>query len=225
MCQLEFKMLLPPAKKQKTPACIREVQVHKLWPKFTPKKDWQLCPLHIAPILRFEGLHRQKNAIYIKYYLKQKQHPKKVSALCCWDLVQGFSMLVFTHNQMLTVHFFLLPLSNHDWMKHDVTLTELLHFIFFLMLCFSECWRIHKTWYVEADLSHLPLDRIAYMMSQCFYICIQTYQRERRGNFHQNRIKKQKYFFHTIFSLKFFMTMYSFPLLLPILLHVKLLIL
>ena len=32
-CQLEFKMPLPPAKKQKTPACVREIQVHKLWTK------------------------------------------------------------------------------------------------------------------------------------------------------------------------------------------------
>ena len=32
-CGLEFKMLLPPAKKQKTPACIREIQVHKFWTK------------------------------------------------------------------------------------------------------------------------------------------------------------------------------------------------
>ena len=30
MCWLELKLLLQPAKKQKTPACIREIQVHKL---------------------------------------------------------------------------------------------------------------------------------------------------------------------------------------------------
>ena len=35
---LEFKMLLPPAKKQKTLACIREIQVHKHWTKvYSPK--------------------------------------------------------------------------------------------------------------------------------------------------------------------------------------------
>ena len=33
MCQLEFKMALPPAKKPKAPACIREIEVHKLWTK------------------------------------------------------------------------------------------------------------------------------------------------------------------------------------------------
>ena len=38
ICQLEFKMLLPPAKKQKTPACLREIQVHKLWTKVYSKK-------------------------------------------------------------------------------------------------------------------------------------------------------------------------------------------
>ena len=32
-CQLEFKLPLPPAKKQKNLACIREIQVHKLWTK------------------------------------------------------------------------------------------------------------------------------------------------------------------------------------------------
>ena len=37
-CWLEFKMLLPPAKKQKTPACIREIQVHKLWTKVYSQK-------------------------------------------------------------------------------------------------------------------------------------------------------------------------------------------
>ena len=30
---MEFKMLLVPAKKQKNPACIRKIQVHKLWTK------------------------------------------------------------------------------------------------------------------------------------------------------------------------------------------------
>ena len=37
-CQLEFKMPLPPAKKQKSPACIREIQVHKLWTKVYSQK-------------------------------------------------------------------------------------------------------------------------------------------------------------------------------------------
>ena len=32
-CQLEFKMPPPSVKKQKTPARIREIQVHKLWTK------------------------------------------------------------------------------------------------------------------------------------------------------------------------------------------------
>ena len=37
-CRLEFKMPLPPAKKQKTLACIREIQVHKLWTKvYSPR--------------------------------------------------------------------------------------------------------------------------------------------------------------------------------------------
>ena len=35
---LEFKMLLPPAKKQNTLACIRETQVHKLWTKVYSQK-------------------------------------------------------------------------------------------------------------------------------------------------------------------------------------------
>ena len=38
MCHLQFKMLLPPAKKQKIPACIREIQVHKLWSKVYSQK-------------------------------------------------------------------------------------------------------------------------------------------------------------------------------------------
>ena len=33
MCQLEFRMPLPPAKKLRTLDCIREIQVHKLWTK------------------------------------------------------------------------------------------------------------------------------------------------------------------------------------------------
>ena len=38
ICRLEFKMLLPPAKKQKTLACIREIQVHELWTKVYSQK-------------------------------------------------------------------------------------------------------------------------------------------------------------------------------------------
>ena len=38
MCRLEFKMPLLPAKKQKTPAWIREIQVHKLWTKVYSQK-------------------------------------------------------------------------------------------------------------------------------------------------------------------------------------------
>ena len=37
-CQLELKMLLPPAKKKQTPACIREIHVHKLWTKVYSQK-------------------------------------------------------------------------------------------------------------------------------------------------------------------------------------------
>ena len=37
-CQLEFKMPLPPEKKQKTLACIREIQVNKLWTKVYSRK-------------------------------------------------------------------------------------------------------------------------------------------------------------------------------------------
>ena len=37
-CRLEFKIPLPPAKKQKTLACIREIQVHKLWTKVYSQK-------------------------------------------------------------------------------------------------------------------------------------------------------------------------------------------
>ena len=35
---MEFKMPLPPVKKQKTLACIREIQVHKLWTKVYSQK-------------------------------------------------------------------------------------------------------------------------------------------------------------------------------------------
>ena len=35
---LELKMLLPPAKKQNTLACIREIQVHKDWNKVYSQK-------------------------------------------------------------------------------------------------------------------------------------------------------------------------------------------
>jgi len=35
---VEFKMLLPPAKKQKTLACIKEIQVHKHWTKVYSQK-------------------------------------------------------------------------------------------------------------------------------------------------------------------------------------------
>ena len=41
-CWLEFKMLLPPVKKQKTRACVREIQVHKLWTNVYSQKCWQL---------------------------------------------------------------------------------------------------------------------------------------------------------------------------------------
>ena len=42
MCWLEFKMPLPPVKKQKTRACVREKQVHKLWTNVYSQKRWQL---------------------------------------------------------------------------------------------------------------------------------------------------------------------------------------
>ena len=42
MCWLEFKMPLPPVKKQKTRACVREIQVHKLWTNVYSQKRWQL---------------------------------------------------------------------------------------------------------------------------------------------------------------------------------------
>ena len=38
MFRLGFKMPLVPAKKQKIPACIREIQVHKLWTKVNSKQ-------------------------------------------------------------------------------------------------------------------------------------------------------------------------------------------
>ena len=37
-CRLEFKTPLLPAKNQKTPACIREIHVHKLWTKVYSQK-------------------------------------------------------------------------------------------------------------------------------------------------------------------------------------------
>ena len=37
-CWLEFKMLLPPVTKQKTPAYIREIQVYKCWTKVYSRK-------------------------------------------------------------------------------------------------------------------------------------------------------------------------------------------
>ena len=43
-CQLEFKVPLPPAKKQKILACIREIQVHKLWTKVYSQKGLTAMP-------------------------------------------------------------------------------------------------------------------------------------------------------------------------------------
>ena len=45
-CWLEFKMPLPPAKKQKTPACISEIQVHKLWTKVYSQKGLTVMSFH-----------------------------------------------------------------------------------------------------------------------------------------------------------------------------------
>ena len=45
-CQLELKMLLPPVKKKKTPAYIREIQVHKLWTKVYSQKG--LTAMHMS---------------------------------------------------------------------------------------------------------------------------------------------------------------------------------
>ena len=38
MCRLEFKMPLPPAKNKRPLACIREIQVHKLWTRVYSQK-------------------------------------------------------------------------------------------------------------------------------------------------------------------------------------------
>ena len=51
-CQLKFKVLLPPAKKQKTLACIRERQVHKLLTKVYSQKEVTAMKEYIIIILR-----------------------------------------------------------------------------------------------------------------------------------------------------------------------------
>ena len=48
MYWLEFRMPLPPAKKQKTLACIREIQVHKHWTKVYSQKG--LTAMHLLPL-------------------------------------------------------------------------------------------------------------------------------------------------------------------------------
>ena len=43
-------MPLLPAKKQKTPACIREIQVHKLWTKVYSQKGLTVIKLVTTPL-------------------------------------------------------------------------------------------------------------------------------------------------------------------------------
>ena len=56
MCWLEFKTPLLPAKKQKTLACIREIQFHKLWIKVYSQKG--LTAMQLAwPLLTQHHTH------------------------------------------------------------------------------------------------------------------------------------------------------------------------
>ena len=51
MCQLEFKMPLVLAKTRKTPACIREIQVHKLWTKVYSQQGLTAMQNHFDVII------------------------------------------------------------------------------------------------------------------------------------------------------------------------------
>ena len=64
-CWLEFKMLLPPAKKQKTLACLREIQVHKHWTKVYSQK----------------GLIAMLSAYIYNIYCRFQANPEEVSII------------------------------------------------------------------------------------------------------------------------------------------------
>ena len=60
---LEFKMLLPPAKKQNTLACIRETQVHKLWTKVYSQKGLTAMMFTWATFIKY---HHNNHLITLK---------------------------------------------------------------------------------------------------------------------------------------------------------------
>ena len=77
MCRLEFKMPLPPVKKQKTLACIREIQVHKYWTKVYSQKGLTAMVLIYTKLRQnIQDIDIQKkdsrcNSIHVKNVLKQ----------------------------------------------------------------------------------------------------------------------------------------------------------
>ena len=58
-------MLLPPAKKQKTPACIREIQGHRLWTKVYSQKG--LTAMHLSKHLwNLSSLGYPVDSVYVR---------------------------------------------------------------------------------------------------------------------------------------------------------------
>ena len=69
-------MLLPPAKKQKTPACIREIQVHKLLTKVYSQKGLTAMVCAMVTVVETEKWNREH-----KFYFKnRKKHDR-----CYWE--------------------------------------------------------------------------------------------------------------------------------------------
>ena len=66
-CWLEFKMLLPPVKKQKTLACVREIGVHKLRTQVDSQQGLAATELRHKKINDLSLLTSSKEALGTKW--------------------------------------------------------------------------------------------------------------------------------------------------------------
>ena len=93
MHRLEIKMPLPPVKKQKTPACIKEIQVHKRWTKVYSQKGltaicyWQSAAHFIDRVCTTLAQHRHHDPTDLPPPRKLLLGEAYVLQPCMWKLV------------------------------------------------------------------------------------------------------------------------------------------
>ena len=93
ICHLELKMPLPPAKKQKTPACIREIEVPKLC-TFTPKRGWQPVWTWVIVVLLLRIVNSLVCLFFLAFFLCMVRLAKQLFSLSLFFLNCGTGSLM-----------------------------------------------------------------------------------------------------------------------------------